>query len=348
LQARLLECQSRFSQAAAAYDQLLRVVPGWGDIDYRKAVCLVKSGFSAMALSGLGDLVEKNAHYFNKILLDPELERGHVQISSFLQGLWSAMEGKVKEEIIYLRRLHEDLDSWFIADHPFAEKMAEQIRKLLQLESVSNYVAFQMLVSGRTRVEQEMRTFIERENRAMKSKFKEYSERLQAIHKESNWFPFPSALVDFNKTYNQSVLNLNWANAANFLLPDAFRKAQTLMEQEGERLKKLEGRLKFLRIIRDATLFLLSVAETFFWCELAGIILIFVLMPLLLIYGDKIGMDWTASLIAEERWGVQKALFFVVSILALGVASLRTILRFETIRDKILAKAGRAPRRKGK
>jgi hypothetical protein len=205
-----------------------------------------------------------------------------------------------------------------------------------------------MIVTGRARVEQEMQAFIDRENRAMKNKFKEYTERLRAIHEESTWFPFPSALVDFNKTYNQSVLNLNWANTTNFLLPDAFRKAQTLMEQQEEHLKKLEGRLKFLRIIRDATLFLLSVAETFFWCELGGIIIIFVLLPLLLIYGDKIGMDWSASILAEERWNVQKAVFFVVSILALGIAALRTILRFETIRDKILDKAKNAPLRKRK
>ncbi|MDR2076818.1 MAG: tetratricopeptide repeat protein [Desulfovibrio sp.] len=348
LQARLLEYQSRFAQAMAAYDHIARALPGWGEVAYRKAVCMVKSGFSAQILNGLRDLVENNPHYFNKILLDPEMERGHVQITTFLHSLWLAMKGRAGEEALQLRRLQEDLSSWFLPEHPFAEKMSGQISKLLQLESGSNYVAFQLLVSGHAQVEQEMQSFVTRESRAMKGKFKEYSERLRAIHEESSWFPFPSALVDFNKTYNQSVLNLNWANATNFHLPDAFRKAQLLTEQEGERLKKLEGRLKFLRIVRDATLFFLSVAETFFWCELGGIIIIFVLLPLLLIYGDKIGMDWTASLISSERWNVQKALFFVVSILALGIASLRTILRFETIRDKILAKAKNAPLRKKK
>jgi tetratricopeptide (TPR) repeat protein len=348
LQARLLEYQGRFSQAVAAYEQIARVVPGWGDIDYRKAVCLVKSGFSTQALGLLRDLVERDAHYFNKILLDPEMERGHVQISTFLSMLWAALEVRVREEILHLSRLREDLPSWFTPDHPFAEKMDAQIQKFLQLESVSNYVAFQRLVSGQKQTEQEMQAFVVRESRAMKGKFKEYSDRLRVVHEESTWFPFPSALVDFNKTYNQSVFNLNWANATNFLLPDQFRKAQTLIGQEEERLKKLEGRLKFLRIIRDATLFLLTVAETFFWCELGGILVIFVILPLILIYGDKIGLEWTASVIAGERWGVQKALFFVVSILALGIASLRTILRFETIRDKILAKARNAPARKRK
>ncbi|MDR2162065.1 MAG: tetratricopeptide repeat protein [Desulfovibrio sp.] len=341
LQGRLSEYQGRYTQAVLAYEQVARSVPGWWDMEYRQAVCMIKSGFSDRATGILQSLVDRSGHYFNRILLDPEIERGQVQVTAFLHGLWVEMLARAREEAVRLRRLRDDLSSWFVTEHPVAEKMAGQIHKLLQLESVNNYVAFQRMIAGRQQSEQELQAFVNQESRSMRSKFKEYAERLRAVHEESAWFPFPSALVDFNKTYNMIVHNLNWANSNNFRLPDAFRKAQSLMEQEEQRLKKLEGRLKFLRVIRDATLFLLTVAETFFWCELGGILLIFVLLPLVLIYGDKIGLEWTASILAEERWGVQKALFFVVSILALSIASLRTILRFEAIRDKILSKARR-------
>ena len=95
----------------------------------------------------------------------------------------------------------------------------------------------------------------------------------------------------------------------------------------------------FLRVVRDSTLFLLAVGETFLWLEVAAIICIFALIPILLVYGDKIGMDLAASVIAKQRWDVQKALFIVLSVVALGIAALRTVLRFERIRDKVLTKA---------
>ena len=345
LQARLLEYQGRYTQAGNLYAQVYRATPTWLDAEYRRLVCDVKSGFSGTASTALTALVDRNGHYFNKALLDPEMERGHVQIHACLYALWVEMEARAKDEAAKMYKLRDELPSWFMPAHPFAERMADQVHRLMQVVTVNNYVAFQMLATGRMQLEKEMQTFVNQESKDMKNRFKSYTERLKVIHEESAWFPFPRALVDFNKNYNISVANLNWALTANFHLPDPFRKAQMLLEQEEERLKKMESRLKFLRIIRDSTLFLLSVGETFFWVELVGIILIFVLMPLLLIYGDKIGLDWTASVIAKERWSVQKAMFFVISILALAVACLRTILRFEYIRDKILTKAKNTTRR---
>ena len=339
LQARALEFQGKFMQAAVLYEQVSRVCPTWQDAEFRKAVCQIKSGFPEPALLTLVGLIEKNGHFFNKILLDPELERGHIQVLACLYGLWVAMEAKAKDEEVNLGRMRDELATWFMPGHPFAEQVTERIHRLLQVTSVKNYVAFQMLVVGRMQLEKDIQGFVLQEARDFKNRFRLFGERLKVIHEESAWFPFPRALVEFNKSYNQSVANMNWAMTANFHSPAVFRKAQMLVEQESERLKHLEGRLKFLRIVRDSTLFILSVVESFFWIEIVGILLIFVVLPLFILYGDKIGLDFVVGAIANERWQVQKALFLVVTVVAIGIAGLRTIFRFERIREKILAKA---------
>ena len=339
LQARALEFQGKFMQAVLLYEQVSRVCPTWHDAEYRKAVCQIKSGFPDPALITLIALVEKNGHFFNKILIDPELERGHIQVLSALYGLWAGMEARAKDEEVNLGRMRNDLSAWFMPGHPFAEQITERIHRLLQVTSVKNYVAFQTLVVGRAQLERDIQGFVLQEARTFKSRFRQFAERLKTIHEESAWFPFPRALVEFNKSYNQGVANMNWAMTANFHSPDVFRKAQMLVEQEAERVKQLEGKLKFLRMVRDSTLFVLSVAESFFWMEVAGILIIFVVLPLFILYGDKLGFENVVNAIGKDSWQVQKALFLVVTVIAIGIAGLRTIFRFERIREKTLAKA---------
>ncbi len=339
LQARLLEYRNRALQAWALYDQVERLCPSWSFVAYRKLVCEVKSGFAERAALGFASLTAQDGHCFNKMLLDSELERGQIQIAACQRRLWSEMEARVGEERRRLTTMLAELPTWFMPEHPFAAKAEERIARLLQTGKTANYVAHQALCRGRFLLEKDIQGFVARTSKEFKSLFATFVQRLEKVHDESAWFPFPRALVDFNKSYNHCVAALNWAMKADFRMPEAFRKAQILAEDGEERLQKLEGKMKFLRLVRDSTLFLLAVLETFMWLEVAGIILIFALLPLLLFYGDKIGMEYTASLISRQRWEVQKALFFVLSVVALGVAGLRTVLRFERIRDKVFAKA---------
>jgi hypothetical protein len=342
LQARSLESRGLYSQASILYDQISRACPAWLDAEYRKALCWIKSGFTEPALNCLVALIDKSGHFFNKALVDPEMERGYIQVMSCLNSLWTAMEQRAAEEEANLTRMREDLATWFLPDNAFALETAERIDKVLSLASVKNYVAFQMLADGRVQIEHDIQAHVMQEARNFKNSFRSFANRLKVIHEESAWFPFPKTLVEFNRSYNEGVRNLNWAATANFHTPEAFRKAQTLCEKEEERLTKLEGRLRFLRIVRDATLFLLSLVQTFLWLEAIGIILIFVVLPLFMLYGDKLGFDFAVSVISRDRWLVQKALFFVVSVLAVTIAGLRTLFRFENIRAKILKKAKEA------
>ena len=339
LQGRALECLGRYPQAAMLYDQVSRACPTWYDAEYRRVACMVKSGFTDQALGALSSLIDKSGHFFNRALIDPELERGYIQVLARLYMMWTSMSARAKEEVSNLARIRDELGTWFLPDNIFAGEVAERIDKILERAHIENYVAFQMLVTGRMRIERDIQAHVLAEARAYKDRFKANTQRLKQIHEESAWFPFPRTLVEFNRSYNEGVANNNWALQANFHTPEAFRKAQMLVEQEGERLKKLEGRLRFLRIVRDSTLFVLTMAETFLWLEIVGLILIFAVLPLFIFYGDKVGMEALASTLAKERWPVQKALLILVTVLAAGIAGLRTILRFETMRDKLLEKA---------
>lgn len=339
LQARCLESKGSFLQASMLYGQVFRSCPAWLDAEYRRAVCLVKSGFSESAAQSISSLIDASGHFFNRALIDPELERGYIQVLSMLHGLWTAMEERAKTEAVNLNRMRGELGAWFLEDNPFANTADEHIQKVLALASVNNFVAFQLLVSGRMRLEKDIQAHVMQEAKTCKNTFRSFGARLKDIHEESAWFPFPKALVEFNRSFNEGVANVNWAMAANFHNPSLFRKAQELVGQEEKRLKKLEGRLGFLRVVRDSTLFALSMTETFFWLEIVGCILIFAVLPLFLYYGDRFGFEFAVEAFKQERWQVQKALLILVSAFALAFASLRTILRFEVIREKILTKA---------
>lgn len=339
LQARTYEMRGQYTMASSLYDQVARACPSWLDAEYRRVVCMIKSGFTGMGIQNLVALIDRSGHFFNRALIDPELERGFIQVLACLYGLWTSMEERAREEVINLTRMRDELGTWFTPDSDFAAQTAERIDKVLQIESVKNYVAFQRLVTGRVRIEKDIQAHVLQQAKDYKAAFRSYSNRLKAIHEESAWFPFPRALVDFNRSFNEGVANVNWAMTANFHAPEPFRKAQMLVEQERERIKKLEGRLKFLRVVRDSTLFVLSMTQTFFWVEIAGCLLIFAVLPLFLLYGDKLGFESAVTVFSRDRWPVQKALLIVVTILAVAVAGLRTLLRFESIRDKILSKA---------
>lgn len=344
LQGRALESRGNFSQAALLYDQVARACPAWYDAEYRRVVCMVKSGFTDAALGPLAALIDRSGHFFNRVLVDPELERGYIQIFARLYGMWVSMAARAREEAANLTRIRGELGSWFLPDNAFAAEITARIDSILERSAIENYVAFQRIVTGRARIERDIQAHVLAQARELKERFKANGSRLKKIHEESAWFPFPRTLMEFNRSYNEGVANNNWALKANFHAPASFRKAQALMEQETERLKKLEGRLKFLRVVRDSTLFVLTMAETFLWLEIIGLILIFAVLPLLIIYGDKIGLGILAGALARDRWPVQKALLILLTVIAAGVAGLRTILRFEAVRDKLLRKAKDRPR----
>ena len=146
--------------------------------------------------------------------------------------------------------------------------------------------------------------------------------------------------------FNKAASNANWVFKGNLGQPDSFRKAQKLAEEMEEDVVFLQSRMRNLLMVRDATLFVLILLETFFWLEVIGFVFIFAMLPLIEVYGANFGMEWTADFLSGQRGQVQKALFFVVSICAMGIAGMRTVLRFERIRANVLDKARLGPKKK--
>ncbi len=348
LQARCAEMQGRFAQASALYGQARQVCPKWLEPEYRILVCQVKSGFADKAAPMMLELINRDPHLFNRILLDPEMERGHIQMLSSLFIPWMRAETEAEGAIQNLNRLQNDLPNWFIPDHEFNKKAAERIKKLLALGAVHNFVPYHAVIQGLALLERDMQSLVQAESKDFKNRFRGYAERLNQIRDEAAWFPFPKAMVEFNKSYNLCAANLNWALQSNLNGAEQFRKAQVLAEEEEERIKKMESRLKFLRLVRDGTLFSLVMAKTFFWLEIICLALILLGFPLLLYYGENIGAEWAAGVLSKQSWQVQQAAIVVVSMLALGIAALRTILRFETIRERVFAAARRKQEQRGK
>ena len=121
LQGRLHEVQGEFKEAIELYQKARDISPKWIDPGYRKAVCMVKRGFSEQAVHDFQTLIEKDPNIFNRMLVDPELERGRLHLMGALWRLWLEAETLAKEERKNLEKLTMDVGQWFEDSHDFHE-----------------------------------------------------------------------------------------------------------------------------------------------------------------------------------------------------------------------------------
>lgn len=338
LQARLLEYEGRFQPAQELYKKVLQYSPRWHDALYRQGVCLVKLGFAEQAMGFFEDIISRDPHMFNRLLFDPELERGHIHLLQSMYTSWTTAEGRAQEERQNLDQLRSELTKWFDEDHPFYKEIEERATKLMRLAQIQNYVAFQRLSWGRQDLAQDIERRIEEESRMLKTRFQGYMERLKSIRREAAWFPFPRILVEFNKDFNYCAKNLNWAMRQHFSLAENFKKAHNISDRVQETLQKLESRLRTLKVIRDSTLFILMMGKSFFWLEIAFLLLSLVVMPLSVFYAKEMGYQWAIKLTNSQSWDLQKGIVIVLSVAALGLSALRTAVVFEKRKEKLFEK----------
>lgn len=339
LQARLLEYTAQYQQASDLYSRVLRMCPTLQDAQYRKSVCQVKIGFAEQAMSSLIALVEKTPHYFNRVLIDPEMERGHIQVLSALYAPWIEAESQVEKAVEALEGLKKEVHEWFDESDPFFVKSMKRIEQMTAATDIKNYVSFMLILHGCKNLTKDLDRYITKEASELKKKFQDQRERLHYIREEAAWFPFPRALVEFNKNYNVCAANIKWALKTHFQVADIFKKAQAVAETEAKRLEKLEKRLKFLKVVRDSTLFMLIMARTFFWVEVAFMCIVVVALPLSMFYGEQSGMEWATGLLFKEKWDIQKQLILGFSIFAIIVSCFRTVIVFDKVREKYFNKA---------
>ena len=338
LQARLTEISGKYENAGLMYQAILSLTPDWIEPVYRHIVCLIKMGFADQALPRLFSLIDRDPNIFNRILIDPEVERGRVQILTGLYSLWLDTKEQAANEIQSLGHLRMELGTWFSPENKFAVKASERIDTLLSVSGVPNFVPYQRLIKSRMVLEKAMQDEITLEARDLRNKFKSFAQRLNRVTEEAAWFPFPRLLVEFNRSHSKISHSLNWALAANLQVPDNFSKAQKTADQLGETLAKLESKIKFLKIIRDSTLFAFITGKAFLWMEIIALILIFAGLPLFLYYGEKADWPFVRQLMYQDKWEMQKVLVIFTSFIALAVAALRTAAVFEKRRDKLLQK----------
>ena len=336
LQARLTEISGKYENAGLMYSAILTLTPDWTEPIYRHIVCLVKMGFADQALPRLLMLMDSDPNIFNRVLIDPEVERGRVQILAGLYGPWLEAKEQAANEVQNLGHLRMELTTWFSPEHKFAVKASERVDNLMTMAGIANYVPFQRLIRSRILLEKKMQDEVSLEARDLRTKFKSFAQRLNRVTEEAAWFPFPRLLVEFNRSHNKISHSLNWALDTNLQVAENFNKAQKIAEQQGELLGKLESKIKFLKIIRDSTLFTFIMGKAFLWMEVIALIIIFAALPLALYYGEKANWPFVKQLMYQDKWEMQKALVIFTSFIALTIAALRTATVFEKRRDKLL------------
>lgn len=339
LEARTLELRGKYADAMDMYETARRLLPQWRDAEYRQLVCRVRMGFAEQVQGRFVELVTEDPSFFNRLLFDPELERGRKTVLKALHPLWVDARKRAAAERAEVERLQKELDAWFPPDHEAARAYAERLKTLLEESATKNYLSFQNVVRERPVIQAEIDALIQSEIEVLQTRFKRYLAALEVVRDEASWFPLQRALVEFNRDFNEGATMLNWAFTADFHTPEAFKKAQSYLQPLDELLERLEKRLRVLRMVRDTTLFVLILVRTFLWLEIIGLVLCFIALMVLLFYGDNIGLMWLQRLLKANFWELQKVLGTIISISALGGASLRTTLVFEKRRDKMLEEA---------
>lgn len=339
LQGRVLETGGKLQQAMNLYKRVAQIAPRWLDSGYRQGVCQVKMGFAEQAFGLFQDLIYRNPHFFNYALLDPELERGHMQMLAALSGMWEHAQIRAAEEKKLAEELKNDLGKWFLPESENFTELSQRLETMLQLKDVENYVAFAKLSQQRAALSRDLMMKVEEESRRIKKRFASYSERLKEIQHESSWFPFPKLLVEFNKDFNFCVKSINWAQSQHFELPEKFRKASDLVDKVEDKVEDLDGRLKTLKIVRDSSLFVILMFKSFLWLGLASLVLSLVAMTIIGVYGESVGIDILANKTWGEKLTLQGQIFVILACISLAISALRTAFVFDSRKSKLFKEA---------
>jgi tetratricopeptide (TPR) repeat protein len=350
LEGRAFEIQGDSHKAVAQYRETLRENPKWLEPVYRQGVCLVKMGFIDQGLQYLLPLVTANAPTFHRVMLDPELERGRLQVLGALWRIWNAAREEARGRLSKLTELGEAVRGRFLAEDPYLAEATVRAEALTALGKISNYVAFQRFVVGVDAFEGEVKKAIEAELAAMHARQDRQVEDLKTIQREAAWFPFPALLREFNRDFNYCATRLNWMRTANMDEAENFRKSRETMPEVDERIQTLRTRLITLRVVRDSTFFVMLFGRNFMWMEVASLGLALIIVPLMVYFFQRYGQGWVAEMVEHQKWQLQKGLVVILTIAALALAAINTALSFDSKKRKLfkLAEEGKLPKKKPK
>jgi len=335
LQARLREIAGDYREALGLYRQVLAGSSKWLEPTYREGVCMVKMGFTGQSLDIFADLVVREPSLFNRILVDTEIDRGRVHVLSGLWNSWSESQARAKAVGLKVVEQLKELPQWFEEDHAFRKPAQAHLERMNALANTDNYVAFREVGKGMDGFTLEMQKQIEQEIRRIKDRATTYAQRLRDVQYEAGWFPFPKLLHEFNNDFNICVKRINWVMAQSLRKADNFRTARRYVPEIEEHLKALTKRLVTLRIVRDSTLFAMILGKNFIWIEVVGLALALLTIPVMIFYTSKFASNWIVEGILAQKWAFQKGLLFLVTLFALGFATVLTMTTFERKKRKL-------------
>lgn len=329
LQGRLLEVEGNIKDAINVYKHANTFSPTWVDPVYRQGVCLVKMGFTGQAMDLFTDLINRDPHVFNRILIDPELDRGRMQLMSSLWDCWSDTENAVKETRENVDELIKDIAKRFDDTHSYFEAANEELERLKKIGETNNYVAYNQLLTGTDRFKASLDSKVKREIKRIDANLDYQTERIREIQKEAAWFPFPKLLVEFNRDFNYCVDKINWIKTQNLNNPENFRTSLKYLDEIEDHIDTLQKRLVTLRIVRDSTLFVLMLGRSFIWMEILGLGLSLVTMPAIIYFTQDMSGHWLIETLRDQRWEFTKGLVIILSVLCLAGAAIKSALAFD-------------------
>lgn len=337
--ARLREIQGFYGDAIDLYAQAQHLLPAWKDLEYRINVCLVKQGFGQDVTHKFLQKLPESPELFHKILVDPELKRGHFHILSQLIPEWEhAYDGFIIDRDTLKQLLHT-LKEWFAeTDNPMIFYGA-QITALLEIGVIKNYLHFLELSTFKEQFEADLTRVIDQEINDTKQEYESCLSQVELIRDEMNWFYFQKALVNFNATFNDCASILNWAFVSDFKEVATYKEARAKLPKLKELTQKLSSKLSTLRLIRDITLFILLMLKTFMRTVIVLGILAVILILVLTFAGDSLGIPSIQSIMRINFLGIINVVGSITLMLSLGLASLKTTLVFDKRRNELLTNA---------
>jgi tetratricopeptide (TPR) repeat protein len=337
LRARLHEVMQEYEAALKLYRAAVNTSPAMLEATYRQAACLLKMGFAEQGLGIFLDLIEEDPRFMNLILIDPELERGHLHLMSGLWRPWNRARKAAKICIEESAALKQTVEQWFAKDHPAHDEFKRRLADMLQHQDKENYVHLVRLARGCETLSKDIQRRVEKDIRGLHKNCKSMYQELATIQNEAAWFPFSRFMGGFNRDFNLCIRELNAVGRMNLYHPDSFKKGHAAMTRAGQALERLRGHMKSLVFIRDTTLFMLLFGKNFLWIELICLSSSILVVPLVTMWGIKTGQPW-GHVLDAQKWLIHKVVVIVVSICAIGGSALWTTLSFEKKRKKYLAR----------
>lgn len=328
LQGRVYEISQDFEKALAAYREAESNTRAWPESRYRQAACMIKMGFVDHALGMVVDLVDKDPQYFNKFMVDPELDRGRSAIQAALAEVWREGLARRQEGRTQLAALENKVTLWFAPESPFGVQARAALADLACMSAVDNYVYFRRFLVGCSSLEAETERQVDFEVTRLSKNVKAIHERLKDIVREASWFPFPRLLREFNRDFNTCAARITWVLTKHLKNPDNYKQAKEYVQELNERMASLDSRLISLRILRDSAFFTLMLGRSYIWLQIVALGLSLAMFPVLL-FGAQSLPGPLADYVLSQKWQIQKGLVIVLSCLAMVSAVLRTAMGFD-------------------